>query len=178
MRVVGSCLDRFAEVGGVPYVFASDLDASMIDVKASGRASLTLSEASLPGKAPTHGLKPTTAASPFAHLRFEPRGGQHSFLWKEKCQIGTILGDPENPPCARLVLSGGVSKVGKGSAEEGAAMKALLARHPSFAHYPSGHDFYVAKLDIDGIWLIDFFGGAAIVDPADYFKAGEGGDWF
>ena len=138
----------FADVNGVPYLFASDLDASMIDAlgpKGSHRANLALSDASRPGK--------------------------HSFLWKESCQIGTLLGDPENPPCARLVLSGGLSKVASGTDEEKAAMKALLARHPSFANYPSGHGFYVAKMSLDGIWLIDFFGGAAIISPSEYFGA-------
>ena len=48
---------------------------------------------------------------------------------------------------------------------------ALLARHPSFASFPSGHGFYVAKMSLDGIWLIDFFGGAAIIKPSDYFGA-------
>ena len=28
--------------------------------------------------------------------------------WKQKCAIGQPLGDPENPPCARLVLTGTV----------------------------------------------------------------------
>ena len=138
----------FADVGGVPYIYASDLDASMIDAFGTGgkpRASLALSEASLPGK--------------------------HSLLWKEKCEIGTPLGDPENPPCARLVLSGNITKVAAGSAEASSAMKALLKRHPSFVSYPAGHGFYVAKVELDGIWLIDFFGGAAIVKPSDYFNA-------
>ena len=138
----------FADVGGAPYVFASDMDASMIDLFGKGgkpRANLALSEASLPGK--------------------------HSLVWKEKCQIGTPLGDPENPPCARLVLSGNLTKLADGSAEAKTAMAALVKRHPSFASYPSSHGFYVAKLELDGIWLIDFFGGAAVVDPADYFKA-------
>ena len=139
----------FADVGGVPYFYASDMDASMIDAFGAGeksnRANLALSEASLPG--------------------------HHSLIWKESCEIGTALGDPENPPCARLVLSGNISKVAVGSAEETAAKKALVARHPSFANYPAGHSFYVAKLDLDGIWLIDFFGGAAIIKPSDYFGA-------
>lgn len=138
----------FADVDGVPYLFASDLDASMIDAlgaKGNGRASLALSEAS--------------------------QSGKHSLLWKEKCEIGTVLGDPENPPCARLVLSGALTKLASGTDEEKAAMAALVAKHPSFASYPQGHDFYVAKLELDGIWLIDFFGGAAVITPADYFNA-------
>jgi hypothetical protein len=97
----------------MPYFFASMLDASMIDLfgaNASPRATLALSEASLAG---------TSARS--------------------SCKIGTFLGDPENPPCARLVLSGSVSKVAAGSSEEATAKAALIAKHPSFANYPTSH---------------------------------------
>ena len=135
----------FADVDGVPYLYGSGLDASMIDLFSAPRASLALSEAAL--------------------------GGEKSLVWREKCQIGTLLGDPENPPCARLVVSGVVSKVASGSSEEKTAMASLVKRHPSFAHYPSSHDFFVAKIAIDGLWLIDIFGGAAIIKPADYFSA-------
>ena len=69
----------------------------------------------------------------------------------------------------RYVLSGNLSKVAGGSAEETSAMAALFAKHPSFKNFPPGHAFYVAKLDIDGLWLIDTDGGAANPDPADYF---------
>ena len=86
-------------------------------------------------------------------------------------EIGTPLGDPENPPCARLVLTGTVVKPDAQSDEAKRAMAALLVRHPSFANYPSGHGFYVAKLLISAAWEIDMFGGAAIISPADYFKA-------
>jgi len=130
---------------GTPYLYASGLDASMIDLftaqHASPRASLALSEATLMGP---------------DMLR--------------ACKIGTFLGDPENPPCARLVLSGTVVKLAKGTAEEKTARAALLARHPSFANYPASHDFFVAKLEVDGVWLIDQYGGAAIIPPAEYFK--------
>ena len=40
------------------------------------------------------------------------------------CKIGSFLGDPENPPCARLVLSGDVVKVAANSTEETAAKAA------------------------------------------------------
>lgn len=137
----------FSDVDGQPYFYASDMDASMIDLfqatKHNSRSTFTLSEASLTGSA----------------------------VRKQSCQIGTSLGDPENPPCARLVLSGSMLKVAAGSAEEKTAKAALIARHPSFSHLPSSHHFYVAKLQVDGIWLIDMFGGAAIISPEDYFAA-------
>ena len=99
------------------------------------------------------------------------RLGPKDFWWKQKCQIGHPLGDPENPPCARLVLSGTMSKPDAASAEAKAAMAALLARHPSFASYPTGHGFLVVKMEISALWEIDMFGGAGIISPADYFKA-------
>merc|ERR1711957_60479 len=137
----------FADVDGALYMYACDLDASMIDVFTGNgtappnpRATLALSQAAYPDKILSN------------------------------CKIGGFLGDPENPLCARLVFSGAVSKVAFGSDEEANAKAALFARHPSFKQFPAGHSFYVTKLAIDGIWLIDIFGGAAVISPSDYFK--------
>merc|ERR1719424_405947 len=68
----------------------------------------------------------------------------------KSCIIGTPLGDPENPPCARLVLSGQMSILDVNSTEGKAAYSALLQRHPSFANYPTGHDFAPVKMEVDG----------------------------
>ena len=136
----------FADIGGVVYMYTSELEASMVDIFVGNatepypRGSLALSEASYPGK-------------PLA-----------------TCKIGGSLGDPEDPLCARLVLSGNISKVVSGSDEEVRAKQALFARHPSFQKYPADHHFFVAKLNIDGIWIVDIFGSAAIVDPSKYFN--------
>jgi len=141
----------FADVNGAIYFFVSDQDGSMIDVfvgngsvKANPQASFAISEASLHNK--------TAAAT------------------QPACQIGTALGDPENPPCARLVLSGKMEKV-TDSAENKLARAALFKRHPSFKLYPPDHDFFVAKMELTGLWLIDFYGGAAIIAPKDYFAS-------
>ncbi len=139
----------FADVDGQPYLYASDMDGSMVDLFVGNgtsappraRASFALSEASVPG--------PELAT----------------------CRIGASeYSDPESPPCARLVLSGAVSKVVAGSHEDARAKAALFARHPSFKNLPASHGFFVAKLELDGIWLIDMFGGAAIIDPTAYFE--------
>ena len=134
---------------GVPYFYVSDLDASIVDMfsgpGAKPRASLALSEAT---------LRMVNGSAQIA-----------------ACEIGTPLGDPENPPCARLVLSGTMVKLAADSAEGKTAHDALFARHPSFKHYPKDHAFYCTKLEVDGVWLIDAYGGAAIVSPSDYFAA-------
>lgn len=130
----------FADSEGIPYFYASDLDASITDINASSRMSFAMSEAQLTGNA-------SVAA----------------------CEIGTSLGDPENPPCARLVLSGNFARLAAGSTEEATAKAALFERHPSFANFPPDHGFFAGKLEIDGIWLIDFYGSATVVSPEKYF---------
>ena len=136
----------FADIDGVPYFYTSMLDSSMKDLahnggNISGRVSLALSEATLPADKASKActIQPST------------------------------LGDPENPPCARLVLTGTLAAVDKAAPDYGVAKQALFTKHPSFSKYPPTHYFFVAKLAIDGIWLIDFYGGAAIVSPDDYF---------
>jgi len=137
----------FASVKGQPYFYASGMDSSMIDLNLDADSNSS--------------------------------GGRASFAISEaslgtqaECKIASgSYGDPENPPCARLVLSGVMSKVPAGSAEEKIAKAALIATHPSFATLPASHKFFTAKMDLDGIWLIDFYGGAAIIEPKDYFAA-------
>ena len=135
----------FADVDGTPYFYASNLDASMVDLfgasSHSTRGTLALSAASLQG------------SDAFS-----------------SCKIGGLnpLGDPENPPCARLVLSGNFSKPCSGSPEEKTAKAALFDKHPSFKLFPPGHAFYVAKMEVEGVWLIDAYGGAATPSAKDY----------
>ena len=64
----------FADVGGVPYMYASDLDASMQDNATHSRASLAISEAAV-----------TTA------------DGTATFSAYNIANV-SALGDPENPP--------------------------------------------------------------------------------
>ena len=54
--------------------------------------------------------------------------------------------------------------------EEKTAKAALFRRHPSFSKMPAGHGFFVAKFELDGIWLISAYGGAKVIKPADYLK--------
>jgi len=141
---------------GTPYFYASDMDASMIDLfqgngsaKPNTWASLALTEATLGGTSDS----------------------------QQQCEIGvTTLSDPETPTCARLVLSGNLVKLAVNSTEDKSARAALYAKHPSFVNYPPGHDFFIAKMVVADVWLIDYFGGASIIPPSTYFAAGPKND--
>lgn len=140
--VDGTC----AESKGVPYVYGTYLDQSFIDTKHNPKVSLTLSEASLSSVcASKHGL--------------------------DSCTLNTKYGDPENPVCARLTLTGTLVVLDSesDSDEYNFAKEALFERHSTMESWPTNHEWVVAKLEIEDIWLIDFFGGAAIIDPETYF---------
>ncbi len=93
----------------------------------------------------------------------------------DSCALGPS-GDPENPMCARLTLTGKFVALEDDSEEYEFAKNAFFERHPSMAYWPTGHAWLIAKIVIQDVWLIDFFGGATILDPEDYFSAGSYGD--
>lgn len=84
------------------------------------------------------------------------------------CQ--TLQLDPEDPRCIRLSLSGELVKV-TDKDENATALAALYKKHPAMKSWPSDHNWYITKLNIEHIWLIDFFGGAADIPLANYTAA-------
>ena len=62
--------------------------------------------------------------------------------------------DPQDPPCARVILTGSTSKLQEDSEEAKFAKEALFTRHPNFIDYPDGHHFYFAKMNIEHICLL------------------------
>jgi hypothetical protein len=137
---------------GVPYFYGTYLDQSLLDSKENNRVSLSLSEASLSSVCPK------------------------SKKGLEACTLGTKYGDPEIPVCARLTLTGELVVVDEEkndsiSDEYQFAQKALFQRHPTMKEWPEDHNWVLFKLDIQDVWLIDYFGGAAILTPEDYFAA-------
>jgi len=78
--------------------------------------------------------------------------------------------DPENPPCARLVITGTFSKV-TSETELKFAKNAIFSRHPAMQYWPHDHEFFVGKLEIEDLWMLDWFGGASILDVDEYFEA-------
>lgn len=128
---------------GTPVFCVSGLDQSIVDLEVDNRMSLTLSRAA---------------------------DGD-----VKACQ--PAVGEAENPPCARLVLSGTFAKLE--ADEQPAAISALNKTHPAMASWgcwgensgPSGHDFYLAKLAVAQAWLINMYGGAAVIMSDEYANA-------
>lgn len=132
---------------GTIYLYGTYLDQSFLDTADNPIVSFTLSEASLSSVcAGRDGL--------------------------DSCTLGTKYGDPENPVCARLTITGELIVLDGGVPEYAFAKDALFERHATMKGWPTNHDWVIAKIGhLRDIWLIDFFGGAAIIDPKDYFDA-------
>jgi len=81
------------------------------------------------------------------------------------CEVAKI--DPEDPRCAKLTISGQMTKVSGQAAEFGKA--ALFARHPQMKQWPVSHNFAVYELVISDIWMIAFYGGGGAIKPKMYY---------
>ena len=133
---------------GIPYLYGSYMDQSFADTKSNEMISLSLSESALSSVCPNNEAL-------------------------ESCMLGTEFGDPENPMCARLTLTGKFVPLDDDSEEHKMVEAAFFERHPSMKSWPKGHGWVIGKIDIQDIWLIDFFGGATVLDPKDYFAVGS-----
>lgn len=122
------------------YLYGTYMDQSLQDVQEHSQASFTLTAASL---------------DPVCHKSLKA------------CSINDY-GDPESPVCARLTLTGRLVEV-EDDVERDWAQSSLFQRHPSMAFWPHGHHWVVMRLDIDDLWFLDYFGGASILDPVEYF---------
>ena len=141
--VDGSC----SKSTGTPYIYGTFEDQTFKDMLKNPAVSLSLSENAISSTCGGSSLKSCVVSS-------------------------SGMGDPESPVCARLVLSGVLVIVDskKNQEEYKMAIEALFQRHPSMAKWPRDHGWVVAKLDVQDIWFIDFFGGASILD-VDTYKA-------
>lgn len=128
---------------GTPYFYGTYMDQSFLDMKSNPSASFTLSEASFATVCGGEALP----ACMISHHRH---------------------GDPESPVCARLTLTGKLVEVPKDSDEYKMARDALFHRHQQMTYWPEDHEWVIAKLEIDDIWFIDYFGGPSVLDLDKY----------
>jgi Pyridoxamine 5'-phosphate oxidase len=140
---------------GIPYFYGTYMDQTFQDIQANPSASLTLSEASL--------------ASVCGADSYSKRDGGLSAACQVSAHHGRY-GDPESPICARLTLTGKLVVVDPttNAGEHDVALRALYQRHPQMSKWPVDHDWVVAKLDIQDVWFIDYFGGATVLSVSDY----------
>ncbi|CAG9863268.1 unnamed protein product [Phyllotreta striolata] len=79
--------------------------------------------------------------------------------------------DPQDPRCAKVLISGKLIKIEKSTPEYNFGMQALFDKHPSMKDWPKDHKFYLAKVELEQIEVLDFFGGLKHVTNKDYFSA-------
>jgi len=79
--------------------------------------------------------------------------------------------DPEDPTCAHVIFTGKIQFLKPADPEVVFAKEALFTRHPAMEGWPKGHEWSFAKLEIEDIMLLDFYGGVKHVAIEDYFAA-------
>ncbi|OIW09566.1 hypothetical protein TanjilG_28165 [Lupinus angustifolius] len=79
--------------------------------------------------------------------------------------------DPENPTCSKITLTGKLKMLDEKSSNEGKfARNALFSKHPEMKGWPKGHNFQVFKLEIEDIFLIDWYGGPKPLTVEQYLQ--------
>jgi len=134
------------ESTGVIYLYGTYMDQSFTDSKKNDIVALTLSEASISSVCADRDIL-------------------------SSCSLASNYGDPENPVCGRVTLTGKLVELDADSKEHDFAKNAFFERHPSMAGWPINHSWIIGKIEIQDIWLLDFYGGASIIDTKEYFAA-------
>ncbi|CAD6992701.1 protein CREG1 [Ceratitis capitata] len=79
--------------------------------------------------------------------------------------------DPMEPTCSRTILSGKVKQLDKNAAEYNDLVATFAKRHPAAKKWIKAHSFYLCELEIENIFVLDFYGGPHDIPVADYYKA-------
>ncbi|CAN6449031.1 unnamed protein product [Victoria cruziana] len=78
--------------------------------------------------------------------------------------------DPENPTCSKLTLTGKLKLIDSLSKDAEFARQALFSKHSEMKGWPADHNFQIFTLDIEDLFLIDWFGGPKPLSVADYLN--------
>ncbi|KAK7339414.1 hypothetical protein VNO77_20079 [Canavalia gladiata] len=76
--------------------------------------------------------------------------------------------DPQNPTCSKMSLTGKLKLVDEKSKEAEFARNSLFAKHPEMKGWPEDHNFQVFKLEIENIFLINWYGGPKSLTVEQY----------
>lgn len=83
--------------------------------------------------------------------------------------------DAMEPTCARIIITGKRRILEENTREWLFARIAMTSRHPSVLNWEKEHKFYLCKVEIDQVIVLDFYGGANYVTAEDYYRANY--DW-
>lgn len=83
--------------------------------------------------------------------------------------------DSMEPTCARIMLTGSIQKLEPNSKEYSFALNSMVSRHPASKKWVVTHTFYLCKLMIQNIVVLDYYGGPHYVTISDYYNANY--DW-
>ncbi|VFQ96889.1 unnamed protein product [Cuscuta campestris] len=79
--------------------------------------------------------------------------------------------DPENPTCAKITFTGKFKLLGENSEEAQFAQTALFTKHHEMAGWPEDHNFQIFKLEIEAIFLINWYGGPKPLTVDEYLQS-------
>lgn len=81
--------------------------------------------------------------------------------------------DPENPSCSKITLIGKFKLIDGNSKEFEYAKSVLFAKHPEMQGWPKDHKFQVFSLEIQDIFLINWYGGSKPLTVDEYLHPKE-----
>uniref|UniRef100_A0A336MPN3 CSON003278 protein n=2 Tax=Culicoides sonorensis TaxID=179676 RepID=A0A336MPN3_CULSO len=79
--------------------------------------------------------------------------------------------DSMEPTCARIMLTGSIQKLEPNDKEYVFALNSMVSRHPASKKWVVTHKFYLCKLMIQNIVVLDYYGGPHYVTISDYYNA-------
>ncbi|OMO68852.1 hypothetical protein CCACVL1_19801 [Corchorus capsularis] len=96
---------------------------------------------------------------------------QRSSLAISEFPLGTCgNADPESPVCAKITLTGKLVLLDANSKEAEFAQTALFTKHPEMKGWPKSHNFQIYKLEIEDIFMINWYGGPKPLTVDQYLK--------
>lgn len=93
------------------------------------------------------------------------------FSMDQKLECSKQNIDPMEPTCARAMISGEALRVPADSEEFAFATAAMVSHHPASINWLNTHDFFLCKLNISSICVLDWYGGPHYISTDDYFNA-------
>ncbi|XP_055903631.1 protein CREG1 [Eupeodes corollae] len=78
--------------------------------------------------------------------------------------------DPMEPVCQRTYISGKVIELKNGTEEFDFGWKAFISRHPATSNWVAEHSFYLCLLDIEHIYVLDWYGGPKDIPIDEYYS--------